>query len=82
MGTCQHVSAFRGALLSATVGILLRMSEARTSWLWRLVGGWIGLAWTLASYFVVPVLAAEDVGPAEALQRSADLFRETWGEEV
>jgi hypothetical protein len=30
----------------------------------------------------LPVLVAEDVGPAEALQRSADLFRETWGEEV
>jgi len=30
----------------------------------------------------VPVLVAEDVGPAEALQRSADLFRQTWGEEV
>jgi hypothetical protein len=73
---------FQWALLSATVGILLRMIEERTPWLGRLVGGLIGMAWTLASYFVVPVLAAEDVGPAEALQRSADLFRETWGEEV
>ncbi len=70
------------ALLSATVGILLRMIEERTAWLGRFVGGLVGMAWTLASYFVVPVLAAEDVGPAEALQRSADLFRETWGEEV
>src|SRR6266851_7258161 len=70
------------ALLSATVGILLRMIEERTARLGRFVGGLVGMAWTLASYFVVPVLAAEDVGPAEALQRSADLFRETWGEEV
>ena len=73
---------FQWALLSATVGILLRMIEERTSGLGRLFGGLMGMAWTLASYFVVPVLAAEDVGPAEALQRSADLFRETWGEEV
>ncbi len=70
------------ALLSATVGILMRMIEERTAWLGRFVGELIGTAWTFASYFVVPVLAAEDVGPAEALQRSADLFRETWGEEV
>jgi len=28
------------------------------------------------------LLAAEDVGPAEALQRSAEMFRETWGEQV
>jgi Family of unknown function (DUF6159) len=58
------------------------MIAERTGWLGRLVGGMIGMVWTLASYFVVPVLVAEDVGPAEALQRSADLFRETWGEEV
>ena len=42
----------------------------------------MGMAWSLASYFVVPVLAAENLGPAEALQRSADLFRNTWGEKV
>jgi len=70
------------AFLSATVGILLRMIEERAAWLGRIVIGLVGMAWTLASYFVVPVLVAEDVGPAEALQRSADLFRQTWGEEV
>jgi len=37
------------------------MIEERTAWLERFVGGLIGMAWTLASYFVVPVLAAEDV---------------------
>ena len=70
------------ALFSATVGIVLRMIEERSAWLGRFVAGLVGLAWTLASYFVVPVLAAEDVGPAEALQRSGELFRETWGEQV
>ena len=73
---------FQWALLSATVGVLLWIIEQRSAWLGRFVAGFIGLAWTLASYFVVPVLVAENVGPAEALQRSADLFRETWGEEV
>jgi len=73
---------FQWALLSATVGILLRMIEERASWLMRLVGGLMGMAWSLASYFVVPVLAAENVGPTEALQRSAELFRNTWGEKV
>lgn len=70
------------AFLSATVGVLLRMIQERTGWLGRLIGGLIGMTWNLASYFVVPLLAAEDVGPAEALQRSTDLFRQTWGEEV
>jgi Family of unknown function (DUF6159) len=41
-----------------------------------------GAAWALASYFVVPVLAANDVGPVEALTQSGQLISETWGEEV
>jgi hypothetical protein len=70
------------ALLAATAGILLRMLEERVSWLGRLGVSFIGVAWTLATYFVVPVLAAEDLAPVEALARSADLFRQRWGEQV
>jgi len=70
------------ALLAATVGMLLRFLERRLSFLGRVVTGIIGLIWTLASFFVVPLLAAEDMGPGEALYRSAEIFRETWGEEV
>jgi uncharacterized membrane protein len=36
----------------------------------------------MATFFVVPLLAAEDIGPVEALYRSAELFTETWGEEL
>ena len=73
---------FQWALFSATVGIVLRMIQERSAWLGRLITGLVGIGWTLASYFVLPLLAAEDVGPAEALQRSAEMFRETWGEQV
>jgi tetrahydromethanopterin S-methyltransferase subunit E len=48
----------------------------------KLVVGLIGLAWTLASFLVVPILAFEEAGPFEALRRSAELFRKTWGEQV
>lgn len=68
------------AILAATVGILLRALERRMSVLGRLTAGLIGVAWTLACYFVVPVLAVENLGPVEALERSARLLRETWGE--
>jgi Family of unknown function (DUF6159) len=70
------------ALLAATVGILLRMLERRLNFLGRIVTSIIGFVWTLASFFVVPLLAAEDIGPVEALTRSASIFRQTWGEEV
>jgi Family of unknown function (DUF6159) len=70
------------ALIAATVGILLRMLERRLSFLGRIITNVIGFVWTLASFFVVPLLAAEDIGPGEALYRSAEIFREAWGEEV
>ncbi len=70
------------ALLSATVGVVLKLLEERLDLLGRLVVRLIGLAWTLASYFVVPVLALEDLGPVDALKRSAELFRKNWGEQV
>ncbi|PYU55196.1 MAG: hypothetical protein DMG55_28695, partial [Acidobacteria bacterium] len=48
----------------------------------RLIMRIIGIAWTLACYFVVPVLAFEDLTPIDALKRSSKLFRDTWGEKV
>jgi hypothetical protein len=73
---------FQWALLAATVGMLLRMLEDRLKFLGRMIIGMVGFVWTLASFFVVPLLAAEDMGPVEALYRSAEIFRDTWGEEV
>ena len=68
------------ALLSATVGLVLRMIEERVEGLGRLVTGLIGAAWSVATYFVVPVLVVEGVGPFEALKRSAGVLRKSWGE--
>ncbi|HWQ20887.1 MAG TPA: DUF6159 family protein [Methanotrichaceae archaeon] len=41
-----------------------------------------GLAWSLATFLAVPVLVAEDLGPMESVQRSMQLLRKTWGEQV
>jgi len=71
---------FGYALISATVGVVLRAIEERSGWLGRIIGGLLGTSWTLATYFVVPVLAANDVGPIEAVKQSARLFTRTWGE--
>jgi len=62
--------------------MVLRMIEDRSSLIGRLVASLVGIAWTLATFFVVPVLAFENLGPIEALKRSAELFRRNWGEEV
>lgn len=70
------------ALLAATVGVILRTLEERLGLIGRLIMRIIGIAWTLACYFVVPVLAFEDLTPINAVKRSAKLFRDTWGEKV
>ena len=75
-------SILQWALLAATVGMLLQMLERRLSVLGRVITRITGFVWTLASFFVVPLLAAEDMGPVEALYKSTQIFRKTWGEEV
>ena len=70
------------ALLAATVGYALRAIARRAGLLGGLVVGAIGLSWNLATFLVLPVLAAEGVGPIEAIKRSAGLLRRTWGESL
>ena len=66
------------ACIAATVGMVLRAISERSGFLGRLVVGLFGFAWSLATFLVVPVLVAEDVGPIEAVQRSASYLRRTW----
>ena len=73
---------FQWALVAATVGMILRTLEERLGLLGRIIMRIIGIAWALACYFVVPVLAFEDLSPIEAVKRSSKLFRDTWGEKV
>ena len=68
------------AAIAATVGVLLKRMKDDDNLLMRLVGGGLGAAWTLATFLVVPVLVHQEVGPFEALRRSANLLRRTWGE--
>jgi hypothetical protein len=66
------------AAIAATVGLVLRMIGERgiTGAIVRLIGG---LAWAIASFFVVPVLVVEQVSPFDALRRSTSLITHTWG---
>ncbi|HEY5109211.1 MAG TPA: DUF6159 family protein, partial [Acidimicrobiales bacterium] len=51
------------AILSAVVGTAIRALEERLGLVGRLIGIAGGLAWAVATFMVVPVLAFEDVGP-------------------
>lgn len=80
----QRVGPIFGyALVSATVGILMAMIIERVGGIiGRLLGLGIGIAWTVSTFLVVPILAAQGVGPVTAITESASLLRRTWGENL
>ncbi len=68
------------ALLTATVGLILRLISERSGILGRIVVGVAGAAWGIVTYLVVPVLIFEKIGPWAAVKRSGSLLKQTWGE--
>ena len=74
-----------GAILSwaafaATVGTVLRVLQESFGSIGKIITGLIGIVWSIATFFVVPVIAYENVGPLEAFKRSSTLVKEKWGE--
>ena len=70
------------AFVAATVGVILRIIEDRSEKVGRLIIGLLGMVWSLLTFFVVPVIAYENLGPIAAIKRSGQLFKRTWGERV
>jgi len=70
------------AFLAATVGMALKALQERLGSFGQLLTGIIGMVWSIATFFVVPVLAYEDVSPLEAVKRSSQIIKEKWGESL
>jgi len=70
------------AVVSATVGLILRLIENRSDKIGRFVAGLLGAAWTVVSFLVVPILVVENKNPFSALKESAGLLKKTWGQQV
>jgi hypothetical protein len=70
------------SLISATVGVILRVIEQRLALVGRIVVSVLGLGWSFLTYFAVPVMIFEGKGAGRAFKRSAELFKRTWGESV
>lgn len=67
------------SLVTATVGFVLHVIHDRLGFLGSLLNFFGGLAWGVATFLVVPVLVAEEVGPVTAVRRSTQVLRATWG---
>jgi hypothetical protein len=70
------------SLLAGLVGLLIRAIEERMAFVGRLVAGLIGLAWSVASVFAIPILASDETlsNPFAVLTKSARTIKATWGE--
>lgn len=80
---------FKWSLVSATVGLLLRILHQLASRLGKIgqiiaqiVIGLMGMAWSIVTIFVVPVLVYENIGPIDAIKKSAAVIKKTWGESL
>ncbi len=70
------------AALAATVGVILKMLEDKLGFVGKIIIGIIGMVWSIATFFVIPVLAYENAGPIEAVKRSGSIMKEKWGEAI
>lgn len=72
---------FGWALLSATVGTLLQVLH-NTGKIGEFVASLIGMAWSILTFFVVPVLIFEDKGVIDTVKESGRLMKQKWGESL
>jgi len=73
---------FSWAVFAATVGLILRIIQENTGIIGKIITGILGIVWSVATFFVVPVIAYENVGPVGAFKRSAQMMKDKWGESL
>lgn len=88
VGSCLRAATSRlplilgWALVSATVGLVLRAIEDRSEKIGQLIAGLLGMGWSVVSFLVVPILVVERLSPLDALSGSAKLLKDTWGKQL
>jgi hypothetical protein len=70
------------AMFAATVGTILKIIQENTGTIGKIVTGLLGFVWGITTFFVVPVIAYENLGPVDAFKRSAQLMKNKWGESL
>jgi len=75
-------SIFAWAVFAGTIGAVLKIIQENVGSLGKIITGIIGIVWSVATFFVVPVIAYENLGPVGAFKKSANLMKEKWGERI
>jgi hypothetical protein len=73
---------FSWSVFAAIVGTILRIIQEESGIIGKIITGIIGIVWNIATFFVIPVIAYEDLGPIAAFKRSSQLMKQKWGESL
>lgn len=77
---------FAWSLFAGTVSLLIHLLERATrgrgNFVSHLVVQIVGAAWTLATYFAIPIVLFEQQSIMGSLRRSGQLFKQRWGESL
>ncbi|MCY3892055.1 MAG: DUF6159 family protein [Acidimicrobiaceae bacterium] len=70
------------ALITMTVGLVLRFLRERLGWLGQMLTFLAEAAWGVATYLVVPAIIIDDFRSFASVKHSLSLVRRTWGENL
>jgi hypothetical protein len=70
------------AVITTTVGFILRLIEQRFRFIGFLVSRFLGLVWSLANLFTIPVIVESNDSAPKAIKESSQLFISRWGENI
>ena len=70
------------ALISAVVSAVLKTIKERAGTIGGFVVRMVGMAWSVVTFLVLPIIVIEGIGAVAAIKSSVTLFRRTWGENL
>lgn len=72
--------AFVAAVIGFAINLIQEALKDKLGFLGGLLDGLLDFAWAAITYFVLPVLVVEGLGPVGAVKRSSSILKQTWGE--
>ena len=76
---------FIWSIIVTIVAILIAIVKGdrrEGSFVRQILGSMLQYGWTMMTFFVVPIIVAENMAPISAIKKSSSLFKRTWGDQV
>ena len=73
---------FVWSLISATIGVILRIIADKSALIGKIVASLLGAAWNIMTFFSLPALIIGKTSIRESFKESAAIIRKNWGETI